>query len=51
MKTLHSKFEEEEDELVTVASVEPTEPSGEKDGASTFGGGQEEEVVVQNVAK
>ena len=49
MKTLYSDSKEEEDELVMVASVELTEPSGEKGGASTSGARAKEEVVVEDI--
>ena len=51
MKTLYLEFEEEEDELVTVASVEPIEPNGEKGGASTSRARAKEEVVVEDFAE
>ena len=51
MKSLYSESKEEEDELVTITSVEPTEPSREKGGASTFAGRLEEEVNVEDVTE
>ena len=45
MKKLNSEFEEEQDELVTIASAKPAEPRWEKDGASTPAGRIKEIVV------
>ena len=49
MKSLYSESEEEEDELITTASIEPTEANREKGRASTSGGGVEEFVVEEVV--